>query len=259
MLAHVSDALPAGTGPYGHVHLAGNLWEPVADRYHPRTYGDGEARTDPGGPAAADGPTVLRGGGFDTFSTNMRVANRMSSLVAGSQQGVRCARPTTTPNPDPVAPISTVRFSGTLTRADGRPLSGKAAYVTAFDPADADAAGAPRPGASPLAEVRLQPTGQPSLGFSLEVPAGAPVLLFASVDGGQAAPGRPASGSGGVGRVKAAVSTNEAQGNLSIVLDSLPGGGVPGAAPAQRGPPTGKAPGRRGGPPGAAKPPQRRP
>ena len=49
-----SDTLPlnqdhAGTGPYGHAHLSGNVWEYVQDSWHPKTYLS-TSRTDPSGP-----------------------------------------------------------------------------------------------------------------------------------------------------------------------------------------------------------------
>ena len=159
------DSLEGSTGPYGHLHLVGNLWEPVSDIWHPRTYGDGAERTDPGGPTG-EGDHVLRGGGFDTFTTNMRLANRMSALVDGSHIGVRCARPTVASQPDSVAALTTRTQSGTV-RGLG-PLVGKALYVTAFSSDDTDD-GRLRPGASPLAETRLVPNGAVEQHFVLEI------------------------------------------------------------------------------------------
>ena len=239
-----ADSLEKGAGPYGHVHLAGNLWEPVADVWHPTTYGSGEPRTDPGGPAG-DGPGVIRGGAFDTFSTNMRATNRMSTLVAGSRTGVRCARPTVSPVPDAVSVLDTVTFRGTVRNTDA--LSGKAVYVTAFSVSDGQGTQV-RPGASPLAEVRMVPSGTQAQPFELEVPALGQVLLFASLDAGTPEPGKPASGSGGVGRLDGPVSTSADQADLTITLQPLPGLQDL-VGPGKHGP-KGKAPGRqRHGPP----------
>ena len=49
------------------------------------------SRLDPSGPGTGDIHT-LRGGGWNTFSTNMRSANRFHDLVMGSAAGFRCAR-----------------------------------------------------------------------------------------------------------------------------------------------------------------------
>ena len=70
--------------PYGHRHLAGNVWEYVADVWHPSVYTN-DSRTNPAGPASGD-VHVLRGGGWNTFSTKMlSVANRFHDLIMGSQ------------------------------------------------------------------------------------------------------------------------------------------------------------------------------
>ena len=238
-----ADSQPSGAGPYGHLHLAGNLWEPVSDRWHPQTYGSGGERTDPGGPS--EGPGVIRGGAYNTFTTNMRVSNRMSTLVAGSHTGVRCARPTVEPNPDAVEPLKTIRLTGTVV-GDG-PLVGKALYVTSFSPGDAEGSRV-RPGASPLAETRMTPSGAATQSFVLDVPTVDGVLLFASLDAGEPAPGKPASGTGGVGRVEGVVSTEADLAGLTISLKPLPSPGrvVRPVQPGQRG---AAHPGQRGGPP----------
>ena len=216
-----ANATPKGAGPYGHVHLAGNVWEPVSDVWHPTTYGDGRPRTEPAGPKG-EGAQVIRGGGFDTFSTNMRVSNRMSTLVAGSNIGVRCARSFAEPTHDAVEPLAMVQMTGEVRGSGEVKLSGKALYVTAFAVGDAQG-GQVRPGASPVAEVRLTPSGAASQSFQLEVPATGPVLLFASLDAGSPKPGVPASGSGGVGRLEAPVETTGSSSGLVITLKPLPG------------------------------------
>ncbi len=220
----------AGAGPYGHLHLAGNVWEPVSDVWNPETYRADTLRRDPGGPAG-EGPTVLRGGAYNTFSTNLRVSNRMSSLVAGSAVGVRCARPTVEPSVDTPTPVATITLTGTL--ASDTPLVGVAAYITAFA-AQGDAESPPL-GASPVAEVRLTPNGLRTQPFSLTVPAAGPVLVFGSLDVGQSLDGVPRSGSGGVGRVSGPVATTQDVDGLVVFLAPLP------AAP-QGPPPTGRPP-----------------
>lgn len=215
------DALPEGAGPYGNLGLAGNAWEYVADTWNPRTYGDGRERFDPGGPAGGS-VHVLRGGAFDTFSTNMRVANRFNDLVAGSATGFRCARPTVKPRPDAVAALKTVTVSGTIHREGG--LSGSHLYVTAFDAAEVDPrTGQVPPGRSPVAEMRLVPSGEPTQPFALSVPEGGRYRIFASLDAGPSTPGVPASGSGGVGEAKADVVANTDVNGVRIVLHPLPG------------------------------------
>ncbi len=233
------DALPGGAGPYGHRHLAGNAWEWVADTWHPAVYTDAP-RTDPGGPVAGGGaraqtaehgPHGLRGGSWNTFSTNMRAANRFTDLVAGSATGVRCARPTVPARPDAAPPLALVALSGTITSASDR-LAGDALYVTAFDAADLDPRSGALPfGRSPVAEVRLTPSGAASQTFSLQVPQGRAYVVNAALDAGTG--GRkdayvPASGSGGVGEatqnpVRADVDVT----GLTVRLAPPPAGGPP--------------------------------
>jgi formylglycine-generating enzyme required for sulfatase activity len=109
---------PAGRGPYGHLDLAGNVWEWTADVYDPYAYRrPGAPRGEPGGCAEAmaaqdelrrnhrDGftgsnpiPTecerVLRGGAFNYPARGLRASNRVHHpgryrLV---MSGVRCAK-----------------------------------------------------------------------------------------------------------------------------------------------------------------------
>jgi hypothetical protein len=201
-------AVTQGTaGPYGHVHMAGNVWEWTLDAYHPGVYTEGE-RVEPGGPASGT-VHAMRGGAWDTFPVNMRVTNRFSDLVLGSTVGVRCARSQVEPVLSAVAPLQTVAVSGTITRVGG-PLQGVALYVTAFS-ADDMQGGLPTPGASPLAEARLAPNGQPSQDYTLAVPQGARVVLSASLDTGVSGPG-PASGSGGHGQAAPLLADGDAAG-----------------------------------------------
>ncbi|RME22119.1 MAG: hypothetical protein D6798_16600, partial [Deltaproteobacteria bacterium] len=237
------DTLPAGAGPYGHLHLAGNVWEYVADVYHPQVYTQAP-RTDPGGPV--DGSFhVMRGGSWNTFSTNMRAANRFHDLVMGSASGIRCARPTVAPTPDTVAPLAMATLRGTVSIDNGS-LSGRALYVTAFDAADVDPrTGGMAFGRSPMAETRLVPGGGRSQDFELQVPQGRSYFVTAALDAGTGARKDDyvsASGSGGFG---------EAEGN-PITAD----GAVDGIRIRLRPPPQGLGPaGPPPGPAGAAGPP----
>jgi len=261
------DALAAGAGPYGHQHLSGNVWEFVADPYHPSVYGPG--REDPAGPSEGRFH-VLRGGSWNTFSTNMRAANRFHDMVMGSAAGMRCARPTTAATPDAVAPLELVTLSGTITSARGT-VAGRALYVTVFDQADTDpATGMLAPGRSPMAEVRLTPEGKEKQSFTLQVPKGFTYLLSAALDDGSGA-GKDdyisASGSGGFGQAdQNPVTADRDVAELTIAMlapGSGPGGGAalgpPGPPPggnANMGPPGGMGPqGGQGGRPQAGRPP----
>lgn len=220
------ESKAAGKGPYGHHDLAGNLWEWTADVYHPQTYGDGSARENPWGPEFGD-VFVLRGGGWNTFSTNMRVANRFTSNLEGSATGVRCAYGAQQGGYDQVEPLVWVNLRGQVSAEF--PLTGPALMITAFDARDADPqTGQLAPGRSPVAEVKLSPSGELLQAFELQVPAG-DYLLMAALDGG--APmqenGRftASSGQGGFGRVDSIVSANGDVAELEIRLERPPMGG----------------------------------
>jgi sulfatase modifying factor 1 len=214
------DSMPEGAGPYGHLHLAGNVWELVADSYHPAVYGSG--RSDPGGPEGGEVHS-LRGGSWNTFSTNMRVANRFSDLVLGSATGFRCARSEAQPTPDPVEPLQLVTVSGTLERESG-PMQGRAAYVTAFSWSDVDAdSQMAAPGRSPAAELKLVPTGGRELAFELRLPAGTYAISGSLDDGSMGEEYGPASGSGGMGLAQQnPVEASEDVSGLRITLRSMP-------------------------------------
>lgn len=207
-----SDTISAGesgtnTGPYGHQNLAGNVWEYVADVYHPMIYSSGSRPKDPLGPAPSESDHhVLRGGSWNTFSTNMRAANRFSDMVMGSAVGIRCARPsaqTGGQNYDSIPPMEMVTLSGTISREGGAALTGRALYVTAFDSTDADpSTGMLTPGRSPMAEARIVPSGSTTQTFELQVFKGRNYLLQSSLDNGTGnnkAEYLSASGSGGFG------------------------------------------------------------
>ncbi len=201
---------PAGASPYGALDMAGNAWEWTQDLYHPAIYGEG--RRDPGGPA--EGPAhVLRGGGWNTLATNLRVSNRMSGLVEGSASGVRCAFGGAAPQVETPPPLDWRELPVTVRRADGAPLQGRALYVTAFSAEDLGPGGAPRPGASPAAEQKLLPAGELDAKASLKVTPGAYVLMAALDDRAPASPDEPWSppaASGGIGQI-GPVEATEAQ------------------------------------------------
>ncbi len=232
-----SDTLPsrsgeAGAGPYGHLHLAGNVWEYVADSYHPTVYASAVPRRDPGGPAGG-GFHVLRGGSWNTFSTNMRVANRFHDLVMGSATGIRCARPTVDVAPDVVEALQLATVVGTV-EADSGVIEGRSLYVTAFDAEDVDpVSGMLTPGRSPVAELRLEPAGMRRQPFALEVPVGAAYILSAALDSGTGARKdgyMSASGSGGFGsaRQNPVRVDGEVDGiEITIIRHTGPGGGSP--------------------------------
>jgi len=219
------DSLPEGAGPYGHLHLAGNVWEFVADAWHPKVYRTGRPDNPAGPPALVDSPRGLRGGGWNTFSTNMRVANRFHDLVMGSSAGFRCAQgDTQTVGIDMVQPLEMVKLSGTVSRQDGAPMSGRALYITAFDAAETDPrTGMPAPGRSPIAEVRVGIEGGPAQPFTLPVPRGGTYRISAALDDGSGGTDLPAAGSGGVGMLPQPVSATTAQTGLSVVLGPPPG------------------------------------
>jgi formylglycine-generating enzyme required for sulfatase activity len=109
---------PEGAGPYGHLDLAGNVWEWMADLYDPYAYKRlGAGRGEPGSceeimkaqdelrslgrqgytgtnPIPSECERVLRGGAFNYHARGLRASNRVHHpgswriLVAG----FRCAR-----------------------------------------------------------------------------------------------------------------------------------------------------------------------
>ena len=235
MCVGAAEDVVRNTGPYGHLNLAGNVWEWVADFYHPHVYVREPARVDPTGPTSGD-LHVLRGGGWNTFSTNMRVANRLSSNLEGSAVGVRCARSNAVGNADVVEPLRTVDVQGTVTGGDGA-LVGTALYVTAFDAADADpTTGMVAPGRSPVAETKLIPDGKGSMAFTLAVPVGGPVLISAALDAGaptvKGGKWMAESGSGGFGKCdQNPITTDKAQEGLTITVKAETVGDSPPSGP----------------------------
>lgn len=217
----IASATPTGNGPYGHTHLAGNVWEYVLDVWHPSVYTE-TPRVNPKGPQPTDATTqahVLRGGGWNTFSTNMRVANRFHDLIMGSASGFRCARRFVEGNFDDVSPMIYATIQGSVSSTEK--IEGRALYITAFQAEDADAQGMLAPGRSPIAEIRLTPSGSSTQTFSLDLPHGT-YILSAALDAGTGAQKDDyisASGSGGFGKAKQnPVVVDKAVEGIEIVL-----------------------------------------
>jgi len=241
----LAEALPQGKGPYGHNHLAGNVWEYVQDVWHPNVYGIN--RVNPTGPTEGD-IHVLRGGGWNTFSTNMRAANRFHDLVMGSAAGFRCARSFSNGNADNVEPLVLEEVSGTITAA--KALTGRAIYVTAFDANDADASGMLAPGRSPIAEIRLTPNEKTQQPFQIQLPRGGSYILSAALDagsGGNKDNYISASGSGGFGQAEGnPIRVEKSVSNITIQLQAAPSAPSPMKGPHK---PPGHPPGKPPSPP----------
>ena len=191
------DGTPSGAGPYGHLNLAGNVWEYVIDFYHPSVYRTGRP-DNPSGPPS--GPSrVLRGGAWDTFSTNMRASNRFTDSLKGSTVGFRCVAGGATPVVESVEPIQLVEMSVVVRMANGAPVQGRWLAITAFDAADIDPrSGLPAPGRSPVAEFGVQPSGGTDQRVTIRVPGAVPLRFSAALDNGSAPPGMPSAASGGI-------------------------------------------------------------
>ena len=241
------DDLEKGSSPYGHRHMAGNVWEYVADYWHPKVYGPD--RKDPGGPSSGE-MHVLRGGGWNTFSTNMRTANRFHDLVMGSASGFRCSRPTIQPLPDNIAPLTLSTVTGSISST--KALQGRALYVSAFDAADADENGMLAPGRSPVSEAKLVPNGETSQAFTIQLPTGGKYILSAALDAGTGAQKEDyisASGSGGFGHAEQnPVTIDGNRKGITISLQSPPTGGGPGGPPGAGSGPGGPPPNQKNHP-----------
>jgi formylglycine-generating enzyme required for sulfatase activity len=187
----------AGAGPYGHLHLAGNAWEYVLDFYHPRAYRVGRV-DNPMGPPSGES-RVLRGGAWDTFSTNMRVSNRFNDSLKGSTIGFRCVAGGAEPVVEELEPLAWVQASVIVRQKSGQAVSGRWLTVSAFDMTDISAAsGLPEPGRSPVAEAGVAPDGTGEVEVKVRLPKGAEVRFSAALDNGSAPPGMPAAASGGI-------------------------------------------------------------
>ena len=87
------DSLPEGAGPYGHLHLAGNVWEWTADVYD-EDYYSSSPYENPTGPEEGD-YRVYRGGSYMNIKVDLRTSRR--ALCGGPQAvksnlGFRCCR-----------------------------------------------------------------------------------------------------------------------------------------------------------------------
>ena len=69
-------AYPSGKSPYGAFDMAGNVWEWTSSLYRPYPYRSDDGREDP----MSSDPRVVRGGGFNESSENLRAAIRVKSL-----------------------------------------------------------------------------------------------------------------------------------------------------------------------------------
>lgn len=91
-------ALALGASSYGAQHMAGNLWEWVADWYDPAYYSISPA-SNPPGPLNGEYRT-LRGGGWNSISLDLRVSNRSTGKPEHTTDGaigIRCALGATSP------------------------------------------------------------------------------------------------------------------------------------------------------------------
>ena len=214
------DGTPRGAGPYGHLNLAGNVWEYVADSYHPSVYRSGRPEN-PAGPK--DGRyRSLRGGAWDTFSTNMRVSNRFNDHLKGSTIGFRCVSSGAVPVIEDVALVQWSKVSVKVRQKSGSPLRGRWLVVTAFDAQDINPqSGLPEPGRSPVSEVGIVPNGQPELDVEIEIPDGSHVRFSAALDMGTPEGPQPAASSGGIGWAPKNHTVNGA-GSTGITLELAP-------------------------------------
>ena len=191
------DGSAGGAGPYGHLNLAGNVWEYVLDYYHPGIYRSGRP-DNPGGPESGEAH-VLRGGAWDTFSTNMRVSNRFTDSLKGSTIGFRCVAGGAEPQTEEIEPMVSLEATVTVRMANKGSIEGRWLALTAFDAADIDRrTGLPAPGRSPLAEAGIEPEGASEYAVVIKVPSGVPMRFSAALDNGTAPPGMPSAASGGI-------------------------------------------------------------
>jgi len=210
-----------GAGPYGHINLSGNLWEPCTDWYHPEIYRN-DRPANPGGPKTGNAH-VIRGGAWDTFSTNMRISNRFSDHLTGSSMGVRCVFNGATPTHEDIEAQAWSPVDVTVTMHDGQDISGRWLTVTAFDEADMGQHGMPIPGRSPVAEAGAKPANKAMQTITLALPKDGRFHIAAALDNGRTGgPAHgPAASSGGVGISKSPITAKENT-IITVSLSPLP-------------------------------------
>jgi len=175
------------------------------------------------------GPTqtrhrVLRGGAWDTFSTNMRVSNRFTDHLKGSTIGFRCVASDAKLTAEDIAPVDWQAVAVEVRQRSGGSIEGRWLVVTAFDVTDIDPkTGLPHPGRSPLAETGIVPAGTEQMEVTIEIPRGSTVRFSAALDVGRSGPtGRPAASSGGIGWAEADHVVGDSPSPVSLELAALP-------------------------------------
>ena len=87
----VVGGYPTGTSPYGALDMAGNVWEWIHNWWDGSYYGISPGNNPPG--PATGTYKVLRGGGWGSYDSDLRVANRNKTSAVNQTNviGFRCA------------------------------------------------------------------------------------------------------------------------------------------------------------------------